>query len=97
MLVNIGIHQNPKPGKEAALLESMRKFGEAQRRHEGLIAVYALKDEQTGALIGLAVWDTDEHYQAARSDMAKAIEDVNFDELESSEPLVYHAHPATPV
>lgn len=36
MYLTIGIHY-PKPGKESLPLESMRKFGEAQRKHKGLI------------------------------------------------------------
>jgi hypothetical protein len=83
MYVTIGVH-HPKPGKEAALLESMKKFGDAQRGHKGLLFVFAWKDEESGSLIGTAFWDTKEDWQAARPDMAKALEGVDFEELDYS-------------
>ncbi|MDA4121946.1 MAG: hypothetical protein OK456_02050 [Thaumarchaeota archaeon] len=83
MYVTIGIH-HPKPGMEQALLETMEKFGDAQRGHRGLITVFAWKDDKTGALIGTALWDTKEDYEAARPDMNKALEGVDFEPLDFS-------------
>ncbi len=83
MYVTIGVH-HPKPGKEGPLLESMKKFGDAQRGHKGLLFVFAWKDEESGSLIGTALWDTKEDWQAARPDMAKALEGVDFKELDYS-------------
>jgi hypothetical protein len=81
--VTIGIH-HPKPGKEQAIIETMAKFGKAQRGKKGLITVFAWKDEETGALIGTALWDTKADYEAARPDMSKALEGIDFEPLEYS-------------
>ena len=79
----MGIH-HPRPGKEQAIIETMVKFGKAQRGKKGLITVFAWKDEDTGALIGTALWDTKADYEAARADMDKALEGVDFEPLEYS-------------
>jgi hypothetical protein len=83
MYVSIGIH-HPKPGKEKALLETMVKFGDAQKGHKGLITVFAWKDDKSGALIGTAIWDSKGDFEAARPDMSKAIEGVDFEALDIS-------------
>jgi hypothetical protein len=83
MFVTVGIH-HPKPGKEQAIIELMAKFGKAQRGKKGLITVFAWKDEESGALIGTALWDTRSDYEAARPDMDKALEGVDFEPLEYS-------------
>ena len=44
----------------------MKRFGEAQRGHKGLLFVFAWKDEETGSLIGTALGDSKEDFQAAR-------------------------------
>jgi hypothetical protein len=91
VFVSIGIH-HPKPGKEQAILETMKRFGDAQRGHKGLITVFAWKDDATGALIGTALWDSKSDYDAARPDMAKALEGVDFAPLEDSAEA-YHGSP----
>jgi len=83
MYVTIGIH-HPKPGKEGAVLEAMARFGDAQRGHKGLIMVFAWKDDATGALIGTALWDTKNDHDAARPEFAKALEGIDFEELDHS-------------
>jgi hypothetical protein len=83
MYVSVGIH-HPKPGKEQAILETMKTFGNAQRGHKGLITVFAWRDDATGALIGTALWDSKSDYEAARPDMVKALDGVDFEPLEYS-------------
>jgi hypothetical protein len=83
MYVTVGIH-HPRPGKEKAILETMPRFGKAQRRKKGLITVFGWKDDETGALIGTALWDAKADYEAARPDMSKALEGVDFKPLEYS-------------
>ena len=43
----------------------MREFGEAQKRHAGLLVTTAVKDHETGMLIGLSVWNSKEEFEAA--------------------------------
>jgi len=83
MYITIGIH-HPKPGKEQDVLETMTRFGDAQRGHKGLITVFAWKDDATGALIGTAIWDSKNDYDVARPDMSKALEGVDFEPLDYS-------------
>jgi len=67
----------------------MRKFGEVQMRHEGLIIVHALRDEKAKAVIGLAIWNSEESYLAAREDMNKALEGAKFDGWEDKPHIVF--------
>jgi hypothetical protein len=69
---------------ERAILETMARFGNAQRGKKGLITVFAWKDDESGALIGTALWDTKADFEAARPDMVKALEGVDFTPLEHS-------------
>lgn len=91
MFVTIGIH-HPKPGKEQAILDTMMRFGNAHRGHKGLVTVFAWKDDATGALIGTAIWDSKSDCEAARPDLAKALEGVDFEPLEYSAEA-YHGSP----
>ena len=83
MYITVGIH-HPKPSKEQEVLETMIKFGNAQHGHKGLVTVFAWKDDATGALIGTAIWDSKSDYEAARPDMSKALEGVDFEPLDNS-------------
>ena len=89
MFVHMAIHQ-PKPGKEKLLIESMHRFGAAMHGADGLNQVHALQDESTGALIGLAIWDSKEKWQAAHPKMLEAIKDDTFEEWEDNPPEVFH-------
>ena len=83
MYVIMGVH-HPKPGMEKSLLDIQEKFGIAQRGHRGLISAFIWKDDNTGVIIGITLWDTKEDYDAARSDMDKALQSTDFRTLDSS-------------
>lgn len=83
MYLIMGVH-HPKPGMEKTLLEVQEKFGKAQQGHRGLISGFIWKDEKTGVIIGIALWDTKEDYDAARPDMDKALEGSDPRSLDSS-------------
>ena len=61
----------------------MHRYGEAAKRQKGLVSVYTLKDEETGELLGLAIWDSQDSFLAARPALRKAIEGDDFDAWES--------------
>ena len=86
MYFNIGIHRHPKPEKKHLLIASMKRFEEAMRKHNGCREVYQLEDENSGALVGLAIWDSKDDFLVARPHIFKAIENDPFDEWEDSEP-----------
>jgi hypothetical protein len=73
MLVAIGIHHPKGKKEESVLRDAMHRFGEAQKKHVGLIMVHLLKDEKSGVLIGLALWDTKEHFMQAQEGMARRL------------------------
>lgn len=89
MFFHISIHQ-PKPGKEEVLISSMHRFGEACMRQEGSRGANAIHDKEKGILIGLAVWDSREDWEAARPAMLKAVENDPFDEWEEGPSEVFH-------
>jgi len=80
----------PKEGKDKYLIDSMHRFGDAMKGKEGLIMAHTTKDEDTNRLIGLAVWESKDHWLAARPAMAEAVKDDPFEEWELKEPDVFH-------
>jgi heme-degrading monooxygenase HmoA len=93
LYVNISIHR-PHPDKERFLIDSMHRYGEAAKKQHGLVSVHTLKDEKTGELVGLAIWDSKESFLAARPALMKATENDDFDAWEK-EPI--RGHRLTPV
>lgn len=57
MVVMVSIHR-PHPDKENLLIDSMHRYGEAAKQQKGLISVHTQKDQSTGELFGLAIWDS---------------------------------------
>jgi heme-degrading monooxygenase HmoA len=81
MLYQLAIHR-PKPEHEQDLIDSMHRFGSAART-EGAIEAHTLKDERSGALVGLAIWRSDNDLAAARPALAAATMDDDFATWES--------------
>jgi heme-degrading monooxygenase HmoA len=92
MYIHMAIHR-PHPDKEQLMLDSMRRFGTALKKHSGLHEVYQLKDEQSGALIGLAIWESEDAMQAAVSVARNAIKNDDHASWESNPPEVFHLNP----
>jgi len=90
MFVAIGIHTHPKKGKEELLIDSMHRFGAAMKGKPGYQRAHALRDPESGALIGLAIWDSKADWEAAHPAMLEAIKDDPFEEWEDQPPTVYH-------
>jgi heme-degrading monooxygenase HmoA len=80
----------PKHGHEGDLVDSMRRFDAALEGHPGLQKAYTLRDRGSGNLVGLAFWDSKEHWQAARRIMLEAIKDDDFHDWEDKPADVYH-------
>ena len=60
-------------------MDSMHRYGEAAKRQKGLVSIHTLKEESTGELFGLAVWDSESSYQSARPALMKATEGDDFE------------------
>jgi hypothetical protein len=89
MFVNISVHRI-KPGTEALMIDSMHRFGAAAKEAGGLQRIHTLKDEKTGALLGLAIWDSKEAYEAAGPALMKAVEGDDLGDWHEGEWQSYH-------
>ncbi|MFW9929815.1 MAG: hypothetical protein ACFFD1_10525 [Candidatus Thorarchaeota archaeon] len=89
MFIHMSIHY-PKPDKEHYLIDSMHRFGKAMKGRKGLIIAYTTKEEDTGNLVGIAIWESKENWLAARPAMVNAVKDDPFEEWEFKEPDVFH-------
>lgn len=53
----------PLPGKELELFERMHSFAEILKPLPGLVNVFVLREEGTGALVGLSIWKNKESFE----------------------------------
>ena len=88
MFVNISVHR-VKPDAEQHMLDSMRRFGEAARS-AGAVQAHTLRDQRSGALLGLAVWESQEAYEAAGPALIRAVERDDFDAWHEEPSQTYH-------
>ena len=72
MFVNISVHRI-REGMEPLMVESMRRYAAAAEASGGLRRAHTLKDERSGALIGLAIWDSEKAYEAAGPVLMEAV------------------------
>jgi heme-degrading monooxygenase HmoA len=52
----------PQSGRERELIERMKSFADLLRPMPGLVNVFVLREEETGALVGLSIWQDKESY-----------------------------------
>ena len=84
MYVVLSIHQ-PKPEYEAALIDSMHRFGNAVRGKPGCIRIHTLKDERSNRLVGLAMFESKAAWEALAPLARAAVKDDPFDVWEEVE------------
>ena len=89
MFVHMAIHRQ-YPEKTDELAASMSTFGSGMADQDGFEQSFVLRDQNTGWLMGLALWDSKEQWLAARPAMAAAVADVDFSQLEPEDPDVFH-------
>ena len=90
MLYHLSIHR-PKPEHERELIDSMHRFG-AAAREQGAIEAHTFKDARAGALVGLAIWRTDDDLAAARPALAATVETDDFDTWEAAPTELFLLH-----
>lgn len=78
MYVNISI-MKANDGYEQETIDSMHRFGEAAKTQPGLKLVTTLRDDASGDLFGLAIWETAEAARAASPTLIAAVERDDFD------------------
>ncbi len=85
MLVVMSIH-HPHLEYERALVDSMHRFGAAVRGKPGCKEIHTLKDEKSGVLVGLAIFDSREAWNRLAPLARAAVADDDFDLWEETEP-----------
>jgi heme-degrading monooxygenase HmoA len=83
MYVSISIHR-PRSGMESKLIDSMHRYGAAAADARGLIGVHTLRDPEQGVLVGLAMWENREAWEAGVRQMRDSVAGDPFDEWESA-------------
>jgi heme-degrading monooxygenase HmoA len=89
MFINISIF-HPRKGKEQLLIDSMHRYDAAARSQLGLREVHTLHDAVQGALVGLAIWDSVEAFQAAHPALIEATTGDDFADWEEGITEGYH-------
>jgi heme-degrading monooxygenase HmoA len=79
---HVSIH-HPRAGRREELIASMRRYGAAIADAPGLVSVTTLRDEDEDVLVGLAIWESEEAFQASVHLARDAVADDPFDEWEA--------------
>jgi hypothetical protein len=90
MLYQLAIHR-PKPEHEQDLIDSMHRFGSAARA-QGAIEAHIFKDARSDALVGFAIWRSDQDLAAAGPALAAATADDDFDAWETGPIQLFMLH-----
>ena len=78
MFILMSIH-HPKPEYEAALIDSMHRYGNAIRGKPGMISIHTLKDELSPRLVGLAIFQSKADFERLAPIARQAVKDDPFD------------------
>jgi hypothetical protein len=78
MFVNVSV-MKANPGHEDALADSMRRFAVAARTQPGLTMCTTLRDAETGDLVGLAIWESEQAARAAGPAIMAAVAGDDFE------------------
>jgi heme-degrading monooxygenase HmoA len=89
VFVHLAIH-SPKPEYAGDLLASMHRVDQAAQGSPGLIQIGAWRDQRSGRLVGLAIWESEEMFQASVERIFQAVADDPFDQWCEQPPDVFH-------
>jgi heme-degrading monooxygenase HmoA len=89
MFIHLAVHY-PKPEYAGELLASMRRVDKAAQGSPGLVQIAAWRDELSGRLVGLAMWESAEAYQASAERIFQVVADEPFDLWFERPPDVFH-------
>ena len=87
--IHLAVH-HPRAEHAADLLASMRRVDAAAEGAPGLVQIDAWRDERTGRLIGLALWESPEAWAASVERIFAVVADDPFDEWCDQPPDVFH-------
>jgi quinol monooxygenase YgiN len=80
MYVNLSV-MRPNRGQDAATADSMQRFAAAARAQPGCIVCATFRDEDSGELYGLGVWDSPQASADGSAACMSAVENDDFDVL----------------
>jgi heme-degrading monooxygenase HmoA len=89
MFVHLAVH-HPVPEHTDDLLASMHRVDEAAHDAQGLIQIGAWRDQKSDRLVGLALWESQEAFQASAERIFQVVADDPFDEWCRQPPDVFH-------
>ena len=89
MFIHLAVHY-PRPGRAEELLASMMRVDAAAQGAPGLIEMGAWRDAGSGALIGLARWESAAAWEAAAERIFSVVANDPFDEWCERPPQVFH-------
>ena len=78
MFILMSIH-HPKPEHEVALIDSMHRYGNAIRGKPGVRGIHTLKDQDSGRLVGLAIFESQADFERLAPTARTAVKDDPFD------------------
>jgi heme-degrading monooxygenase HmoA len=82
MFHSLSVHR-PRPEARDALVASMHRYGAAVVGAPGFVSVHTLEDADQGVLVGLAIWESKEAWEASVHLAREAVADDPFDEWET--------------
>jgi heme-degrading monooxygenase HmoA len=89
MFVHLAVH-HPKPEHADDLLASMHRVDAAAQGAPGLIQIGAWRDQRGDRLVGLALWESAEAFEASAERIFAAVADDPFDQWLELPPDVFH-------
>jgi heme-degrading monooxygenase HmoA len=89
MFIHLAVH-HPRPEYAGELLASMHRVGEAAQGAPGLVQIGAWQDERSGRMVGLAMWESQEAFEASAERIFGAVADDPFDQWMEQPPDVFH-------
>ncbi len=92
MFVHLSIHR-PIPGKEQDLAAALRGIGRDGEAVPGLHEVRTLRDRETGMLVALAIWESEDAFRDGLPALEAAVEGDEVLEREQGLPEVYVLEP----
>jgi heme-degrading monooxygenase HmoA len=84
VFILMSVH-HPRPGREAELIDSMHRYGDAIRGRPGLRSIHTLRDGGSSRLVGLAIFESEADFLALAPTARAAVERDPFDEWEEGE------------
>jgi len=89
MFVHLAVH-HPKPEHAEDLLASMHRVDKAAQGAPGLIQIGAWRDRRSDRLVGLAVWESAEAFEASADRIFQVVADDPFDEWCQGPPDIFY-------